>query len=243
MLVLGVESSAKVASCAVCEIDNTGSINSDYQNIKVISNFTANTGHTHSQTLLPILEQALNICGKKFLDMDLISVSSGPGSFTGVRIGVSTVKGIAYALKKPCCGVSSLKALGLNMLGNTGVVCAVMDARRNQVYNALFRVNGFDFERLCEDRAISIEDLETELSGFDEKVYLVGDGADLVKKSISCKNVISANSFQKLQNGVSVCAAAIGEKTVSSDMLMPSYLRLSQAERERINKEKENLNG
>lgn len=227
MLVLGVESSAKTASCAICEVLD------DYQNVKVIASFTANTGNTHSETLMPIIEKVLDISGKTVDEIDVLAVSAGPGSFTGVRIGVSTIKGMAYALDKPCVGVSSLKALALNLIGNYGIICAVMDARREQVYNALFRVSGYQFEIICDDRAISIEELKAEIDNFNEKVFLVGDGADLVNKTINGNNIILANPLQKQQSGISVCMAVLGEEKVDSNALMPVYLRLAQAQRER----------
>lgn len=227
MLVLGVESSAKTASCAICEVLD------DYQNIKVIASFTANTGNTHSETLMPIIEKVIDISGKTANGIDVLAVSAGPGSFTGVRIGVSTIKGMAYALDKPCVGVSSLKALALNLIGNHGIICTVMDARREQVYNALFKVNGYQFERICDDRAISIEELKAEIDNFNEKVFLVGDGADLVNKTINGNNIILANPLQKQQSGISVCMAVLGEEKVDSNALMPVYLRLAQAQRER----------
>lgn len=227
MLVLGVESSAKTASCAICEVLD------DYQSVKVIASFTANTGNTHSETLMPIIEKVLDISGKTANEIDVLAVSAGPGSFTGVRIGVSTIKGMAYALDKPCVGVSSLKALSLNLIENHGIICAVMDARREQVYNALFRVDGYQFERICDDRAISIEELKAEIDNFNEKVFLVGDGADLVNKTINGNNIILANPLQKQQSGISVCMAVLGEEKVDSNALMPVYLRLAQAQRER----------
>lgn len=227
MLVLGVESSAKTASCAVCEVFD------DFKDVKVVANFTVNTGNTHSETLMPIIEKALEMSGKTARDMDILAVSAGPGSFTGVRIGVSTIKGMAFALDKPCIGVSSLKALGLNMIGNYGIICCVMDARRNQVYNGLFRVNGYEFERISDDRAISIDELKAELDTYDEKVFLVGDGSDMVNETINGNNIILANPLQKQQSGISVCMAVVGEEPVNSSMLMPVYLRLAQAQRER----------
>ena len=227
---LSVDSSAAPAS--VCLSDDG----------KIIGEFYLNTGFTHSQTLMAMVESVLKISGKSASDIDLYAVNSGPGSFTGVRIGVSAVKGMAYASDKPCIAVSTLESMAYNLLGNHAVVCACMDARRQQVYNAVFRVEGDKINRITEDRAISVADLLEELSGYEEEIILVGDGAALVYDSTDNEQIKLAPESTRYQRAASVAAAALeaynrGE-AISPAALMPSYLRLSQAERERKAKEK-----
>lgn len=231
MLICSVDSSATPASVCLFEDD------------KIIAEYYLNTGFTHSQTLMAMLESVLKISGKRADDIDLYAVNSGPGSFTGVRIGVSAVKGMAYAQDKPCVEVSTLESMAYNFLGSHTIVCACMDARRKQVYHGLFRVDGDRIERLCEDKAIAIEEL---LSGLPngEEIILVGDGAELVYQNAEDPAVKLAPPNLRYQRASSVALAAVetynrGE-AVSPAALMPRYLRLSQAERERnakLNKE------
>ncbi|MGN0596801.1 MAG: tRNA (adenosine(37)-N6)-threonylcarbamoyltransferase complex dimerization subunit type 1 TsaB, partial [Ruminiclostridium sp.] len=187
-------------------------------------------------TLVPLMENMLKSAEIGIESIDALAVSNGPGSFTGLRIGVSAVKGIAFAAKKPCIAVSSLEAMAYNCLLHNGVVCAVMDARCNQVYNALFRVEKGIVTRLCEDRALFIPDLAEELKNISEEILLVGDGADLTYKTINGENVTLAPPLLRYQNAVSVCFAAEKGREISAKELMPSYLRLPQAERERLAK-------
>lgn len=228
MLVLGIESSAVAASCAVCDLGDS---------YKIIAQSTINTSHTHSQTLMPMIENMLEVAGLGFDDIDRLAVANGPGSFTGIRIGVSTVKGLAYAQNKPCVGVSSLEALAMNLLGFDGIICPVMDARRNQVYNALFSAENGTVTRLCGDRAISVDELGSELSAYNKKIWLCGDGAIMTKARLKNDNAFAAPPLLLIQSAVSVCLAAMGKQAVSARELMPLYLRLSQAERERIERQ------
>ena len=231
MLICSVDSSATPASVCLFEDD------------KIVAEYYLNTGFTHSQTLMAMLESVLKISGKRADDIDLYAVNSGPGSFTGVRIGVSAVKGMAYAQDKPCVEVSTLESMAYNFLGSHTIVCACMDARRKQVYHGLFRVDGDRIERLCEDKAIAIEELLIGLPN-GEEIILVGDGAELVSQSAEDPAVKLAPPNLRYQRASSVALAAVetynrGE-AVSPAALMPRYLRLSQAERERnakLNKE------
>ena len=167
MLILAFESSAKAASVALVRDGRLLS-----QSIQV-------SGLTHSRTLLPMAEDMLKNADLRVQDVDLLAVAHGPGSFTGVRIGVSTVKGLAWAAEKPCVGVSTLEAMAWHGLAAGGLVCPVMDARRQQVYNALFEIREGRPERLCPDRAISLEELGAQLRALSSPVFLVGDGAAL----------------------------------------------------------------
>jgi tRNA threonylcarbamoyladenosine biosynthesis protein TsaB len=171
--------------------------------------------------------------------IDGFCISSGPGSFTGIRIGISAVKGMALPKNAPCIPVSTLEAIAYNFLSEDALVCAVMDARCNQVYNALFRIKDGKIKRLCEDRAVSIDFLKAEIlkSRVRCKIIVAGDGADLFFPFVkSKKNVIIADQKYRLQNGKGVAKAAevLYKKGVftSAEQLLPIYLRLPQAERE-----------
>ncbi len=230
MLMLSVDSSAAPASVCLCE------------NGKIIADYYLNAGFTHSQTLMAMTESVLKIAGRSADEIDLYAVNNGPGSFTGVRIGVSAVKGMAYAQRKPCIEVSTLESMAYNLLGSRTVVCACMDARRSQVYNALFRVEGDEIERICEDRAVSIEFLLGELSSISGEIILVGDGAQLVGQSTTDPRIKLAPEHLRYQRASGTASAALAKynrgETVSPAALMPKYLRLSQAERERNEKQK-----
>lgn len=231
MLILSVDSSATPAS--VCLYDG-----------RIIAEYYINTKLTHSQTLTAMIESVLNVTGYRADQVDCFAVNQGPGSFTGVRIGVSAVKGMAYAADKPCAAVSTLESMAYNSLAFEGIVCACMDARRKQVYNALFRIRGGAVERLCDDRPIGIDELVAELGVLEEKVMLVGDGAELVSNSTKeLKHIHLAPENQRFQRASSTAIIAwklaADGKMCSAASLMPSYLRLSQAEREMQNKRKD----
>ena len=230
MLMLSVDSSAAPASVCLTE------------NGRIIADYYLNTGFTHSQTLMAMTESVLTISGKKADEIDVYAVNNGPGSFTGVRIGVSAVKGMAFATDKSCIAVSTLLSMAYNCLENHCIVSACMDARRQQVYNAVFRVSGMKVERLTEDRAIAVDDLIRELDTYSDQVMLVGDGAELVSRAVQSDNIVLAPEQIRFQRAASTAAAALeaynrGE-ILSPAALMPSYLRLSQAERERNAKQK-----
>lgn len=224
-MILGIDSSAVTAGCAL------------YENGKIIAEQFLNNGHTHSETMLPMVESMLNNAGVTLADLDCIAVTAGPGSFTGLRIGIAAVKGMAVGAKKPCIAVSTLEAVAYNFMGFDCVVCACMDARCGQVYNALFKAEGGIVSRLCEDRAIRAEELSRELSGIDGKIILAGDGAELMDNFTEHKYELAPYPL-RYQRGSGVCFAAVGRNTISAAALMPTYLRLPQAERERLSREK-----
>ena len=202
----------------------------------MLSEFYINTKQTHSQTLMPMVESVLKLTNKTLDDVTCMAVSAGPGSFTGVRIGVSCVKGLSMTRNIPCAGVSTLRAMAENARQLTGIVCAVMDARCGQVYNALFRAEDGKLTRLCDDRALPIAELLEECKTFTEKIYLVGDGAELCYKTfgaIRAELLLPQLRFQRA-SGVAMAAQEMVEngQTVTPDALMPIYLRLPQAERE-----------
>lgn len=230
MLVLGIDTSAVAASCAVCDMQENG--------CRVIMSGTINAKQTHSQTMLPMLESLLKGSALKLDDIDRFAVSAGPGSFTGLRIGISAVKGMAFASNKPCAAVSTLEALAYNLMGRKGIACAVMDARCNQVYNALFRIDGESVTRLTADRALFLPDLAEEIKNYNEQIILVGDGAELTYRIINGENITIAPPMLRFQHGESVCLASRNYPDISAKELMPGYLRLPQAERERLEREK-----
>lgn len=230
MKILAIETSARSVSAAVTE--GGVPLTCAYQN----------RGLTHSRTLMPLVDGMLSAAGLKAEDMDLLAVAAGPGSFTGLRIGVSALKGLAWALDKPCCGVSTLDAMSRNLTHVEGLVICAMDARRNQVYNALFQAHEGRLTRLCPDRAIGLAELAEELKSHPEPLWVLGDGGQL------CFDYLRGGGFScrlappqlRMQNAVGVALAAEelaarGETTTARE-LTPVYLRLSQAERERLAK-------
>ena len=231
MLILAFESSAKPASAALV------------QDRKLLAQSIQVSALTHSRTLLPMAEDLLKNTGLGLADVDAIAVAHGPGSFTGIRIGVSTVKGLCWGAEKPCIGVSTLEAMAWHGLAAGGVICPVMDARRSQVYNALFRIEDGRPLRLTPDRAISLEQLGEELRALSESVFLVGDGAALTKAYLDGQGLPCRIAPDDLvwQDAWGVAMAARSKQPVSGAELLPVYLRLSQAERERqARMEKEN---
>ena len=223
--ILALDSTAEISTVAVCQGD------------KLISEITINTGNTHSQTLLPAVEQALNFAEITVNDIDAFACSVGPGSFTGVRIGVATVKGLAFGKDRPCVAVSTLEALAYNLVGYNGIICSVMNARRMQVYNALFRCENGILTRLCADRAISVADLDEELKNINEPIYLCGDGYDITVNGLKESKTEFLPYRQRCQSAYSVARVAMDKlikgEAVNDAELIPTYLRPSQAERER----------
>ena len=231
MLLLAFETSAKAASVALFE-GNT-----------LLAEQYQNTGLTHSQTLLVMAEDLLKQCGKTAQDVQGVAVANGPGSFTGVRIGVAAAKGFAWGGEIPIFGVSTLEAMALGLGISDGFVCPVMDARRNQVYNAIFRADGAAPLRQTEDRAIALTDLKTDLEHMDGPIFLVGDGAALAYRTLASEISNLTLPPEHLQHqraaGVAIVAAGQIRDGVAADAesLQPNYLRLSQAEREKLERQ------
>ena len=231
LLILAFETSAKAGSVAL--MDDEKLLGERYQN----------TGLTHSQTLLPMAQNLIEECGFAPQDVQAVAVAAGPGSFTGVRIGVAAAKGFAWGSEIPCYGVSTLEAMALQLGAWQGYVLPVMDARRSQVYNALFYAKDGALERRCPDRAISLEDLAEEIKSFEEPVFLVGDGSVLCYNTL--KSVVPGlvlppeHRMHQRAAGVGLAAIAAVKAGLPGDAkaLEPNYLRLSQAERERLARE------
>lgn len=228
MKILAFESTAKVASVALTDGE------------RLLALYQSDSGRTQSEVLLPMAEHVLATHRMTVDDIDLLTVTEGPGSFTGVRIGVATVKGLAFGRDIPCVGVSTLRSLAENLKEQDGIVCAAMDARRAQVYNAIFRAEGGVITRLTEDRAISVDDLIRELSSYDEPIRLVGDGyAQVEQAAVSVGLPLSPVSALLRDENAYACACVayrmyLGGSHGSDRELCATYLRLPQAERERL---------
>ncbi len=223
--ILSIECSASPASVAVIEDG------------KIIASSFVNVKLTHSQTLLPMIESTLKSSMLSINDIDGISVSVGPGSFTGIRIGISIAKGLATPRNLPCVPISTLEAMAYMFLSEDITVCAVMDARCNQLYNALFKVKDGKIVRLCQDRAILIDELKTELQSISDNIVICGDGSDVLQELIrDFRNIKMPSENLKYQSAVGVgimsCNLFSKNSVISPAELMPVYLRLPQAERE-----------
>lgn len=220
MRILAVDTSAVCASVAVTEDG------------KILSECGTNTGLTHSRTLMPMIDSALKNAEIDLGSIDYFACSVGPGSFTGVRIGVAAIKGLCDATKKKCVPVSTLEALAYNLSGQKVTAVSAMDARCNQVYCGIFKVDGENIERLTEDMALQVEELGEKLKEY-ENIVFVGDGAKLCHAKLGYVTAGQGNIYQR---GSSVAFAAekdyAKEKAIDGALLMPSYLRLPQAERE-----------
>lgn len=227
MLILGIDTSAVAAGAAVLKDG------------KIISETYLNTGLTHSQTLLTLIDTALSNADLSFNDIDGVAVAVGPGSFTGIRIGVSAVKGLCFSDNKMCFPISTLEALA-NCADIDGfLICPVMDARCKQVYTALFEKVDNEIKRLLADTPLALEELAEKLSNYDKRIILIGDGADIAYDFLSTKG-LDVRKFSEIfkyqhASGVAIAAYKLYNKTnksFSADELVPVYLRLSQAERE-----------
>ena len=231
MKILAIDTSALVATAALCE---------DGTPIAVCSQ---KSGLTHSATMLPIIKNIMDNTNTSIDDIDMFAVSEGPGSFTGIRIGIATVKGLAFGKNKICIGVSTLEALAENLVPFEGILCPVMNARRGQVYNALFRCKNGVTERLCPDRALAVTELAAELETLSAPFALCGDGVAEFLRLAPNSTPIRIPASLEDQNAVSVAKVALrafkkGESGTDAD-LKPIYLRLPQAERERLEKLKQ----
>ena len=230
--ILSIDSSAKTASVAVTDGN------------KLVSECFVNAGLTHSRTLMPMVDNALSQADFKIDDIDAFCVNAGPGSFTGIRIGVAAVKGLALASSKPCAGVSTLEAAAYNFIDENAYICVSMDARCNQVYVALFKAENGVITRLCDDYADSVISLADELKKYSDKpIILAGDGAEICFGFMKDNpNVILSSELRRYQRayGAALAAQANAELFTDSSLLAPVYLRLPQAERE-LKLKKENI--
>ena len=228
MKILALESSAKAASAAVME-DGV-----------FLAQYYQACGLTHSRTLMAMAEHILADMELKIDDIDTIAVAAGPGSFTGIRIGVAAAKGLAWGADKPVCPVSTLEAMANQCFDSDVVICPVMDARRNQVYNALFEYSQGNLKRVCQDRAVSVDELINDAKNSTKQYLLIGDGAQMCYNKFSDAGVRArlAPENIRLQSAFGVARAASYMPAVDAADVEPNYLRLSQAERERLEKAK-----
>lgn len=228
MYILALDSTAVTASAALW---SDGSLMAQYM---------LNSGHTHSTTLLPMIRHMLETSGVSVDKIDCMACSVGPGSFTGIRIGIATVKGLAFGTDKPCIGVSSLEAMAYGMKSVNGIVCPLINARRTQYYSALFRIQDGAVTRLTEDEVILGADLDGILAEYDEPIYLTGDGYESARGFITYPGLMYTPESYRWPTAFAVAEAAAyklihasPETVFTPDDLVPVYLRKTQAERER----------
>lgn len=227
MILLAIESSGLVASIAIMSDDT------------LIGEYTTNFKKTHSQTLLPMMNELVQMTGISMKDVDAIVISGGPGSFTGLRIGAATAKGLGLALEKPLVNVPTVDALAYNLYGTDQVICPIMDARRQQVYTGLYTFEDDDFKVLCEQKAVSIGEIVEEINALGRPVIFLGDGVS-VNKNFICEHIHVPCSFAPAHLNAQRAGAlvALGKRYYeagrieTADEHVPEYLRLSQAERE-----------
>lgn len=231
MRILALDSSGLVATVAIVEEE------------QLIAEYTVNYKKTHSQTLLPMLDEIVKMTEFDLRTVDAIAVAGGPGSFTGLRIGSATAKGLGLALDKPLIHIPTVDGLAYNLYGNEGLICPIMDARRNQVYTGIYCFRGGQFEIVEEQMAISVEELMEKLNQYKEEVTFLGDGVPVYQEQLAQRLEIPyrfAPAHRNRQSAASIGALAIQYykegRTESAAEHQPDYLRLSQAERERAEK-------
>lgn len=216
MLLLGIDTSGKTASVAVCTENS------------VLAQTTVYTKLTHSQVILPICKDVLKSAGLTLSDADAIAAAAGPGSYTGLRIGIAAVKAMCFALDKPCIGISTLEALAYNVSLHKGIICAVMAARLDLVYCAVFRSDGRNITRLSKDEILPIDELKSRLDAMDEDVVTVGDAAE----KLAGERFTTAPPHLKLQLASSLCAAGFTKEPYSPDSLEAAYMEITRAEKD-----------
>lgn len=243
MRVLALDSSGLVASVAIIEADE--------ENEQIIAEYTVNYKKTHSQTLLPMLDEVAKMTELDLEELDAIAVAAGPGSFTGLRIGSATAKGLGLALHKPLIAVPTLHALAYNLCGTDSIVCPIMDARRGQVYTGIYEFDGNDLVVLEDQMAIAIDKLGEKLKAYNRKIIFLGDGVPVFKKKLTEEimpdsSISFAPANMNRQRAASVGALGIRYyregKVQTAEEHAPDYLRVSQAERERKEREAQGSN-
>ena len=240
MKILGLDSSGLVASVAVVEDDN------------LLAEYTVNYKKTHSQTLLPMLDEIVKMIDLDLKSIDAIAVAAGPGSFTGLRIGSATAKGLGLALEKPLVAIPTVDALAYNLYGTDGLICPIMDARRNQVYTGIYEFENGEMKVLESQMAVDIEVIAEKLCGYQKNVVFLGDGVPVFRQKLengllaglteSGKQYYFAPAHVNKQRAGAVGTLALNYirdgKVETADEHQPEYLRMAQAERERAEKER-----
>lgn len=235
MKILAVDSSGLVASVAIVEDDN------------LVAEYTMNYKKTHSQTLLPMLDEIVKMTETKLESVDALAVAKGPGSFTGLRIGVATVKGLALSLDKPIVGIPTLEGLAANLYGVQSLVCPLMDARRNQVYTGIYRFEGQSMKVVKDQIAVDVLEIVDALNRIGQDVIFLGDGVDVYKDAILSSiqvpcSFAPAHMNKQRAGALAVRAMEYMKNGVmdAADSFEPEYLRMSQAERERKARSEQN---
>lgn len=233
-----------IFSIDTCSMSSSAALLNDE---KMLAQFSINHKKTHSERIMPQVEDMLKAADISIDDIDLFAAAVGPGSFTGVRIGVATAKALAQVKKKPCVAVSALEALAKGLITFNGIISPILDARRNQVYNAVFECKGGELKRLCSDRALPLSDLLSELKSTDKNIMFTGDGVPVFKSFIT--DALGEKAFfaplpLMFNQAANVAMVALEKaekgETVTYDALIPEYVRLSQAEQEKLKKENAN---
>lgn len=237
MRILALDSSGLVATVAILEDE------------QMIAEYTVNYKKTHSQTLLPMLDEIVKMTEFDLSTIDAIAVAGGPGSFTGLRIGAATAKGLGLALNKPIIHVPTVDGLAYNLYGSDGIICPIMDARRSQVYTGLYRFADGEFQVIEAQMAISVQELVEKLNAYGEKVTFLGDGVPVYGKDLKCELKVTCQFAPAHMNRQRATAVgALGMKYYQEGKVetaaehRPDYLRLSQAEREKAERERANDN-
>lgn len=242
MRILAIDSSALVASVAVVEEEK--------KDVKVLAEYTINYKKTHSQTLLPMLDEIVKMTELDLESLDAIAVAGGPGSFTGLRIGAATAKGLGLALNKPLIHIPTLEGMAYNMCYSKRLVCPIMDARRNQVYAGIYRFEDEKIEVLEDQMAVGIDELAEKVKAYNEPVVFLGDGVPVFQERLESEllkdtDISFAPAHMRYQRGASIGALAMEYfkqgKLENADEFKPDYLRMSQAERERAEREKQKV--
>ena len=246
MRILALDSSGLVAGVAVLESEN------EKKDAQTIAEYTVNYKKTHSQTLLPMLDEIVKMTELDLDTIDAIAIASGPGSFTGLRIGSATAKGLGLALKKPLVEVPTLEGLAYNLCGTEGLICPIMDARRGQVYTGIYACADNELKVVEQQMAVPIEELAEKLKKYNQKVTFLGDGVPVFKERLENEllagmKIQFAPAHMNRQRAAAVGALGMNYykegRTVTAMEHRPDYLRVSQAERERAEREKKEKSG
>lgn len=228
MLILGIDTSGKTASAALFDTE---------QELFLAQN-TLYTQKSHSQVIMPIVKDIISQSGKKLADIGAVAVAAGPGSYTGLRIGVAAVKALSFGLDIKCCGVSTLEGLACNNIAYKGIICSIMKARGDIVYNCIYKSDGFSIEQICEERLISRDELAQELAFAGKETMLCGDGAAEFFTEYNSPMFIISPPQSRLQNAAGVCLAGASKPHIAPEELEVSYLQKVKAEKDLEDRQK-----
>jgi len=228
LLILGIDTSGKTASAALFDTE---------QELFLAQN-TLYTQKTHSQVIMPIVKDIISQSGKKLTDIGAVAVAAGPGSYTGLRIGVAAVKALSFGLDIKCCGVSTLEGLACNNIAYKGIICSIMKARGDIVYNCIYKSDGFSIEQICEERLISRDELAQELAFAGKETMLCGDGAAEFFTEYNSPMFIISPPQSRLQNAAGVCLAGASKPHIAPEELEVSYLQKVKAEKDLEDRQK-----